>query len=309
MLPAQTAYNITQDYSAYIINLSTIHTVAPISKVIDNFAKLHYDYANSWLHFKWYSKLWVSLKYLTMMPIINEYKLGKKNTETFISKLKDIFYFIPPEVSSEKLTNAWNSLITWDPKSTERLNYLINKNQPINLISNTNELNIQQIKQDIDKATEESWSWKLQTEGECQFQVYKNFRLMTSYENGVFKTDGLLEKLVAQLISEGHIREKIFLVSQYQQDLVKAQELGIQNQSADQFFPKVAAQIASQSTALNNPIETTQTQTITPLPSNLFSSSSSSSSNQRLFSKVKQEKECTEKNSSEDTPLISKVTH
>lgn len=47
MLPAQTAHNITQDYSAYIINLSTIHTVAPIFKVIDNFAKLHYDYANS----------------------------------------------------------------------------------------------------------------------------------------------------------------------------------------------------------------------------------------------------------------------
>lgn len=240
-----------------------------------------------------------------MMPIINEYKLGKINTDTFISKLKDIFYFIPPEVSSEKLTNAWNSLITWDPESTERLNYLIKKNQSINLISNTNELNIQQIKQDIDKATKESWSWKLQTEGECQFQVYKNFRLMTSYENGVFKTDGLLEKLVAQLISEGHIREKIFLVSQYQQDLVKAKELGIESQSADQFFPKVSARIAEPPFDLNNAIVPPTQRTIAPpMPNNLFRS------NQPFFAKViKQKEECTEKNSSEETPLISKVNN
>ncbi|HEY2566191.1 MAG TPA: hypothetical protein VGH95_00560 [Candidatus Aquirickettsiella sp.] len=37
MLPILPAQNITQDYSAYIINLSTIHGLAPISMVLDNF--------------------------------------------------------------------------------------------------------------------------------------------------------------------------------------------------------------------------------------------------------------------------------
>lgn len=94
MLSIQPAQNITQDYSTYIINLSTIHSLAPISTVLDNFAKLHYDYANSWLHFEWYSKLWVSLKYLTMTATINEYKLGKINTEEFIERFLCIFYFL-----------------------------------------------------------------------------------------------------------------------------------------------------------------------------------------------------------------------
>ena len=303
MLSIQPAQNITQDYSAYIINLSTIHGLAPISKVLDNFAKLHYDYANSWLHFEWYSKLWVSLKYLTMTPIINEYKLGEINTNTFINKLKDIFYFIPPEVSTEKLTCAWNSLITWDPESTTKLQTLINKNQSIYFISNTNPLNIKK----VIALFEENFpnDWKLPEETEAKpLEIADNFYLCTSYQYKEFKegTPGLIARLKEYLLNKGEKLENILLVSQYKGDLDKAKELGIESQSADQFFPKVSVQIASQSTTLNNAIVPIPAQTpIAPPPNNLFSR------NRATFEKVKQEEEYTEKNSSEETPLLSQV--
>lgn len=228
------------DNSVYILNLSTIHELAPTSSVLDNFAKLHYDYAQAWLHFEWYSKLWVSYHYyLKMSGPINDYKLGKIDSKGFIKALQEIFYFLPPAVSAELLKNAWNSLIVWDTQATQRLAYLIEKNQGVNLISNTNELNIQKIKQDINTATEKTWNWQKQTSGECHFQVYENFRLMTSYENGVFKTDGLLEKLVTQLVSEGHHRERITLVSQHKADLDTAKTLEINSLEPQQFFPTI----------------------------------------------------------------------
>ncbi|TLY47301.1 MAG: hypothetical protein E6K54_06695 [Gammaproteobacteria bacterium] len=145
-----------------------------------------------------------------MISPINDYKLGKIDSKAFINKLQEIFDFLPPgEESVNLLKSAWNSF----------------------------ELNIQQIKQDIERATEKTWNWQKQTSGECHFQVYENFRLMTSYDNGVFKTDGLLENLVTQLVSEGHHREFITLVSQYQADLDKAKALGINSQKPNQFFP------------------------------------------------------------------------
>ena len=306
MLLTQTAQNITQDYSAYIINLSTCHTVAPIPKVIDNFAKLHYDYANSWLHFEWYSKLWVRLKSFTMLPVINEYKLGKIDTDTFISKLKDIFYFIPTEVSTEKLTGAWNSLITWDPNSTTKLQTLIDKNQSIYFISNTNPLNIKKVIELFEENLPNDWKLPEETEAK-PLEIADNFYLCTSYQYKEFKegTPGLIAILKEYLLNKGEKLENILLVSQYKRDLDKAKELGIESQSADQFFPKVSAQIASQSTALNNAIVPPTQRTIPPpLPNNLFRS------NQPIFAKVKQQEECTDKNSSEETPLLSNVnTH
>ncbi|MEN9916812.1 MAG: hypothetical protein RLY40_744 [Pseudomonadota bacterium] len=227
------------DNSVYILNLSTIHELAPISTVLDNFAKLHYDYAQAWLHFEWYSKLWVSYHYLKMIGPIKDYKLGKIDSNGFIKVLQDIFYFLPPAESAELLKNAWNSLIVWNAQSTQRLNYLIEKNQGVNLISNTNELNIQKIKQDIDNSTGRTWDWQKQTSGKCHFQVYENFRLMTSYENGVFKTDGLLEELVTQLVSEGHNPKRISLVSQYKADLDTAKTLEINSLKPNEFFPTI----------------------------------------------------------------------
>ena len=235
----------SQNNSVYILNLSTLPELAPIDSVLDNFSKLHYDYANSWLHYAWYSKLWISYHYFTMNGAMNDYKLGKINTDRFISQLQEIFYFLPPENSAELIKNTWNSLIVWNAQASQRLNYVLEKNQVVNLISNTNELNIQKIKQHFERATQKKWGWQKQTSGEYHFQVFENVRLMTSYENGVYKTEGLLERLVTQLVSEGHQRELITLVSQYQADLDKAKTLGIIGKKHNQFFTELATSAAS----------------------------------------------------------------
>lgn len=57
----------------YIVNLSMIHRLLPVSEVLNNFAKLYYDYASGWLYFEWlkklYSKAWVVFKYLGMCRV------------------------------------------------------------------------------------------------------------------------------------------------------------------------------------------------------------------------------------------------
>ncbi len=280
------------DNIVYILNLSTIHELAPIATVLDNFADLHYQYAQNWLHYKWYSKLWVSYHYLKLIGPINDYKLGKIDSKGFINKLQEIFNFLPPAESTELLKNTWNSLIVWDAQSNQRLNYLIEKIQGVNLISNTNELNIQKIKHDIDSATGKTWDWQKQTSGECHFQIYEKFRLMTSYDNGIFKTEGLLENLVAQLVSEGHNRENISLVSQYQADLNKAKTLGINSQKPNQFFPANLAAISTHSQsptiALANNLDISSRQA----PARLFCSINSNNQDQQ--------------NNSETSPLLLK---
>ncbi|WP_342220768.1 hypothetical protein [Rickettsiella endosymbiont of Miltochrista miniata] len=291
--------SISQDY---IVNLSTINKLKPLSEVLDEFADLHYQYAQSWLHYKWYSKLWVSSKYLTMTHAINDYKLGKIDTDTFIKKLQEIFYFIPTDKNPKKLLeNAWNSLISWDEQSTQRLNYLITKNQPIYLISNTNELNIEKIKHDIDSATKKTWDWQEQTLGKCKFQISENFRLMTSYENSVFKTEGLTANLVEQLLIEGKIHENIMLVSQYQPDLAKAKALGIKSKPADQFFPAVPVSSLTASQAPLNSIAMSST-TTAPTPI-LFIANNLASSRRNFFSHVPKN-ENSETRPEETTPLL-----
>jgi hypothetical protein len=300
MLPIQPAQNITQDYSTYIINLSTIHGLAPLSTVLDNFAKLHFDYANSWLHFEWYSKLWVSLKYWTMTVTINEYKLGKINTEEFIEHLLGIFYFLKnnPQVENPQqlLKDTWNSLITWIPKSTTKLQTLVNKNQFIYFISNTNPLNIKK----VIELFEENFpnDWKLPEETEAKpLEIANNFYLCTSYQYKEFKegTPGLIVKLKEYLLNKGEKLKNILLVSQYIGDLDKANELGIESQSADQFFPKVLALRASQPVALNNAIMPPANFRASTLPSNLLNHS-------RLVTETQQQEE--EESNSEKKPLL-----
>jgi|ERR1043165_1650242 hypothetical protein len=93
-----------KNYQAYIVNLSSIHQLVPHSDILDNFATLHYQYANSWLG-KWYSKLWVRLHYLKLISSIKEYKLGEINTDIFIKKLQEIFHFIPINKKTERIVS------------------------------------------------------------------------------------------------------------------------------------------------------------------------------------------------------------
>lgn len=59
---------------------------------------------------------------------------------------------------------------------------------------------------------------------------------MTSYENKLFKSDGLIQKLVEQLITEGYTYEDITLISQYPADLDRAAQLSIKNMRPEEFF-------------------------------------------------------------------------
>ncbi|HEY2566192.1 MAG TPA: hypothetical protein VGH95_00565 [Candidatus Aquirickettsiella sp.] len=55
----------------------------------------------------------------------------------------------------------------------------------------------------------------------------------------------MIARLKEYRLNKGEKLENILLVSQYKGDLDKAKELGIESQSADQFFPKILAQRAS----------------------------------------------------------------
>lgn len=291
-----------QDYQTYIVNLSAIHKLKPISEVLNQFADLHYTYAQSWLG-KWYSKMWVSLKYLSLNRSINDYKLGKIDTDTFISKLKEIFYFIPADKNPEKLLEAaWNSLIAWDTESTARLKSVLDKNKPIYFISNTNPLNIKKIIQLFQDNCPNDWQLPEETEAK-PLAIAKNFYLCPSYLFKEFKegTPGLISDLVDIFLKETK-PENILLVSQYQPDLAKAEALGIKSKPADEFFPKVLAPAAAQ-ISLNNTVCVTSptTTAVFPLPNNILASSQ-----QSFFGTISNNEENPAAKTSEKTPLLHK---
>lgn len=268
-----------EHYQAYIVNLSTINKLAPLHEVLNKFADLHYDHANSWLHFKWFSKLWTRWKFFTHRTLINQYKLGKIDTQSFIGQLVTTFYFLESKVIDPKLAleNAWNSLVVCDDQSTTRVKYLLQLNKPIYFISNTNELNIQKIKQAINRAQKKRLLWEKtenefegkeeQTKDTCTFEVCENISLMTSYANATFNTTGLLEKLANYLILEKEINAaEIMLVSQYDPDLELAKKSKLTTKSADEFFKGVLLQKNESSPELINIPEGEEAAALAPQP-------------------------------------------
>lgn len=107
-------------------------------------------------------------------------------------------------------------MITWTPESTTKLQTLVNKNQSIYFISNTNPLNIKK----VIELFEENFpnDWKLPEETEAKpLEIANNFYLCTSYQYKEFKegTPGLIAKLKEYLLNKGEKLENILLVSQY----------------------------------------------------------------------------------------------
>ncbi len=292
-----------EKYQVYIVNLSSIHKLKSILQVLNQFADLHYTYAQSWLG-KWYSKMWVSLKYLSLNRSINDYKLGKVDTDTFISKLKEIFYFIPADKNPEKfLEDAWNSLIAWDIESTARLKSVLDKNKPIYFISNTNPLNIKKIIQLFQDNCPNDWQIPEETEAK-PLAIAKNFYLCPSYLFKEFKegTPGLISDTVKNLPKEIE-PENILLVSQHQPDLDKAKELGINSKQADQFFPVVPESSLTASQApLNNINIAMSSATTAPTPI-LLPANNLASSRRNFFSHVPKN-ENLETHPKETTPLL-----
>lgn len=82
------------------------------------------------------------------LPIFKEYELGKVNTETFVQTIKAE---LKGNASDVEITHAWNNMILNVP--TERIDILkdLRKNYQLFLLSNTNELHIQEFKKIFEK--------------------------------------------------------------------------------------------------------------------------------------------------------------
>lgn len=85
-----------------IVNLSSLHTLHPISSGVEGFAKLCDKYSSRGcfsfcpsIFTKLTSKAWVAYKYQkNLNTLINPYKLGKISTQEFLARLLEIFNFL-----------------------------------------------------------------------------------------------------------------------------------------------------------------------------------------------------------------------
>lgn len=175
--------------------------------------------------------------------LIEPYKLGKITTNAFLDNLATIFYFlseVPRETRDEILSSAWNSSISLDDETEKRILLIIEKSktQPVYLVLNTNELNMMAIL----KIFQERFPAKCREgidisikDSQEPVEVMPNIYLCLSYRYCAFKdgnnsTASLLEQLHHKLPGE------MSVVSQFQPDLDKAKEMGVDYVEADDFY-------------------------------------------------------------------------
>ena len=139
-----------------IINLKSLHEY-DILETMGAFAELSKEHSNSCVNsmpnlFQHASHLaWVAAIYAYHnSSLIEPYKLGQMTTEEFLEKLSKVFYFMddmPSTVRHEKLAEAWTSSIHMSLEKQNNLAKLIEQaeQEPVYLISNTNELDVQAI--------------------------------------------------------------------------------------------------------------------------------------------------------------------
>lgn len=228
-----------------IVNLSTTHDYS-IQETLSRFVKLCNKYSEGCLQctpgfFQTGTNYaWVMAQYQWhYKSLIEPYRLGHITTDKFLDNLAKIFYFMDDFPGKERLlTRAWNASIKLSDTTQDRFLQLVKhaEHQPVYLISNSNELNVEAIlslflhhhpelefNRDID--TTIKYSTK-------PVEILPNVFLCLSYRYNTFKTDHLLEQLV-----QGQDVADITVVSQYADDLKKAQQLGIDDiQSPDWFY-------------------------------------------------------------------------
>jgi len=156
-----------------IVNLSSIHTLHPVSKSVDAFVRLCNKYSTGCfsscptLFKSWSNYAWVMYQYsMNEKKLIQPYKLGAISTAQFLQNLLQIFPFLRDVRADEEaldglnggesyshdfalslLENAWNEIIDLDATRISRFRKLFAQAEiePIYLISNTNELNVLKI--------------------------------------------------------------------------------------------------------------------------------------------------------------------
>lgn len=203
-----------------IVNLSSIHTLHPISKSVDSFVRLCNKYSTGCfsscptLFKSWSNYAWVMYQYsMNDKQLIQPYKLGAINTEQFLQNLLQIFPFLH-DVDVEQdtmiglnegesyshdfglslLENAWNEIIDLDETRISRFPMLIAQShaEPIYLISNTNELNVLKILRLLKKQNPELTLNTLidlsVQESKEPIEIAPNIFLCLSYRYQLFKT-------------------------------------------------------------------------------------------------------------------------
>ena len=183
---------------------------------------------------------WVKLQLkLNYASVIEPYKLGKINTEQFLDKLAEIFNFMDTMDEAERtslLITAWNSSIKITEKTKGRFAHILDsaKEEPVYLISNTNELNVRAIL-DLFKEKYPALPFNENIDISMKYsqepvELLPNIYLCLSYRFGVFKTEGLLKHL------SDKISEPLTVVSQHHSDTAKAEQLELNVQNPDDFY-------------------------------------------------------------------------
>lgn len=225
-----------------IVNLSTTHDYS-IQQTVGAFVRLCKEHNQGCLKSMpgffedSYNYLWVMTQYqLNYKELIEPYKLGKNSTHEFLENLSKIFPFmndLNKEDRHELLAKAWNASIQIGDKH-DRFKYLAEraKEEPVYLISNTNELNVQGIMKLFSETFAElKLNLKADiniTHSQKPVEILPNVFLCLSYRYGSFKTQlpsttSLLDTLVKQT------SDSVSVVSQYSGDLERAKELGVAN--------------------------------------------------------------------------------
>ena len=235
----------------FIVNLSTTHDYS-INETVGAFVQICNQHSNGCLKNmpgffqKWTNYAWVMAQFHTnYASLIEPYKLGKINTEQFLNNLSQIFYFMNDMDKSERnelLANAWSSSIKLGSNTQNRLGMLVEKStdEPVYLISNTNELDVRAILNLFQKNHPDlEWNKEADisiTNSKEPIKILPNVYLCLSYRYGAFKEQTATTVSLLEYISEQCPGSKT-LVSQYPGDLKKGKLLDLDNVfNAEEFY-------------------------------------------------------------------------
>jgi hypothetical protein len=267
----------------FIVNLSAVHTLLPISTNLAAFADICDRYSEGCCScwpglFSWTNYGWVSYHYQTRYAeLIEPYKLGQIDSDQFLANLSEIFDFLDDDdldqgvlLRARKnvhystnnkhalLEEAWNASIALDETTNYRLPDLADQNEPVYLVSNTNELNVIAIiallkAKNPDIQFEETIDLSV-TEDRKPIKIAPNIYLCLSYRYQLFKTAeqnttsnpnstmSLLRHLVENELATD--KADIKVISQYDGDLAEAKNIGIPQanlyRSEDYFKPAIS---------------------------------------------------------------------
>lgn len=269
----------------FIVNLSAIHTLDPVSKNLAAFTEICNRYSKSCFSscpglFSWTNHGWVAYQYYSKYKsLIEPYKLGHLDSNQFLENLVTLFSFLhqaeldedalieqrlnvhfSSNVKHALLEEAWNAGIRLDETAKDRFPLLVDRQEPVYLVSNSNELNVLAIlallkaqnptikfTEDIDLSV---------TEDQKPIEIAPNIYLCLSYRFRLFKTASqnnsvnphstmsLLKHLVENEIKTP--KAEIQVVSQFADDLVEAEKIGLPKENlhpANLFFNPLPTEI------------------------------------------------------------------